>query len=177
MVVYRSCNLPMEPDYPEELPDPYVKCYLNPGPFVALSNLLLHRNCCTSRMMAELKFADDIQDPRLEEPVNDMVWKEKISPSEPPLVLLTSSEERKRKRQGTKRKRNGPTIPKQSKSVEGHNCGTCGIHAGGKLHQCKVCRKCFTKSGGLKNHIRIHTGDKPFECKVCAKCFNTSSSL
>ncbi|CAG0890998.1 unnamed protein product [Cyprideis torosa] len=87
-----------------------------PGPFVALSNLLLHRNCCTSRMMAELKLADDIQDPRLEEPVNDIQSKENISTSEPPLVLLTSSEEQKRKRRGTKRKRTGPTIPKQSKA-------------------------------------------------------------
>ncbi|CAG0894950.1 unnamed protein product [Cyprideis torosa] len=68
-------------------------------------------------MMAELKLADDIQDPRLEEPVNDILSKENISTSEPPLVLLTSSEERKRKRHGTKRKRNGPTIPKQSKAV------------------------------------------------------------
>ncbi|CAG0903460.1 unnamed protein product [Cyprideis torosa] len=89
-------------------------------------------------MMAELKLADDIQDPRLEEPVNDILSKENISTSEPPLVLLTSSEERKRKRHITKRKRNGPKIPKQSKAVEGHNCGTCGIHAGGKLHQCKI---------------------------------------
>ncbi|CAG0903708.1 unnamed protein product [Cyprideis torosa] len=31
MVVHRCCNLPMEPDDPEELPDPYVKCYFNPG--------------------------------------------------------------------------------------------------------------------------------------------------
>ncbi|CAG0898830.1 unnamed protein product [Cyprideis torosa] len=69
--------------------------------------------------MAELKLADDIQDPRLEEPVSDVLLKESISPSEPPLVLLTSSEERKRERHGTKRKRNGPTIPKQSKEIEG----------------------------------------------------------
>ncbi|CAG0890999.1 unnamed protein product [Cyprideis torosa] len=61
-------------------------------------------------------------DPRLEEPVNDVLSKESISPSESSLVLLTSSEERKRKRHGTKRKRNGPTIPKQSKAIEGHNC-------------------------------------------------------
>ncbi|CAG0883189.1 unnamed protein product [Cyprideis torosa] len=31
VVVHRCCNLPMEPDDPEELPDPYGKCYLNPG--------------------------------------------------------------------------------------------------------------------------------------------------
>ncbi|CAG0893163.1 unnamed protein product [Cyprideis torosa] len=70
--------------------------------------------------MAELKLADDIQDPRLEEPVDDILSKENISTCEPPPhVLLTSSEERKRKRHGTKGRRNGPKIPKQSKAVEG----------------------------------------------------------
>ncbi|CAG0900662.1 unnamed protein product [Cyprideis torosa] len=61
--------------------------------------------------MAEGKLADDIQDPRLEEPVDDTQCKENISPSEQPSVPLTSSEERKRKRQGTK-------IPKRSKAVK-----------------------------------------------------------
>ncbi|CAG0899865.1 unnamed protein product, partial [Cyprideis torosa] len=61
-------------------------------------------------MMAELKLADDIQDPRLEEPANDTQCKEDISPSEPPSVPPVSSEERKRKRQGT-------NIPKRSKAV------------------------------------------------------------
>ncbi|CAG0893295.1 unnamed protein product [Cyprideis torosa] len=37
VVVHRCCNLPMEPDDPEELPDPYVKCYLNPGTVVFLT--------------------------------------------------------------------------------------------------------------------------------------------
>ncbi|CAG0897713.1 unnamed protein product [Cyprideis torosa] len=111
-----------------------------PVPFVVLWNLILQRNSGNSQMMAEPKLADDIQDPRLEEPVNDVLSKESISPSEPSLILLTSSEERKRKRHITKRKRNGPKIPKQSKAIEGHNCG---IHAGGKLHQCKSVWKTF----------------------------------
>ncbi|CAG0905046.1 unnamed protein product [Cyprideis torosa] len=126
--------------------------FIQPGkpvPFVVLWNLVQQRNSGNSQMMAEPKLADDIQDPRLEEPVNNILSKENISTSEPRLVLLTSSGERKRKRHGTKRKRNGPTIPKQSKAMEGHNCGTCGIHAGGKVHQCKLCGKCFTQSGAF----------------------------
>ncbi|CAG0900938.1 unnamed protein product [Cyprideis torosa] len=62
--------------------------------------------------MIELKLGDDFQDPRLEEPANDTQCKENISPSEPPSVSLVCSEERKRKRQGTK-------IPKRSKAVKG----------------------------------------------------------
>ncbi|CAG0907043.1 unnamed protein product, partial [Cyprideis torosa] len=85
-------------------------------PFVVLWNLVQQRNSGNSQMMAEPKLADDIQDPRLEEPVNDVLSKESISPSESSLILLTSSEERKRKRRGTKRKRNGPKIPKQRKA-------------------------------------------------------------
>ncbi|CAG0902613.1 unnamed protein product [Cyprideis torosa] len=61
--------------------------------------------------MAEGKLADDIQDPRLEEPANDTQCKENILPSEPPSAPLVSSEERKRKRQG-------PKIPKRSKAVK-----------------------------------------------------------
>ncbi|CAG0897006.1 unnamed protein product [Cyprideis torosa] len=56
----------------------------------------------------ELKLADDFQDPRLEDPVNDGQWKENISTSEPSVVPLTSSEARKGKIQDTK-------IPKQDK--------------------------------------------------------------
>ncbi|CAG0893164.1 unnamed protein product [Cyprideis torosa] len=50
-----------------------------PVPFFVLSNLVLHRFDRNSLMMAELKLADDIQDPRLEEPVNDILSKENIS--------------------------------------------------------------------------------------------------
>lgn len=54
-----------------------------------------------------------------------------------------------------------------------HNLQT---HTEEKL-SCYVCRKCFSKSGVLKIHMRSHTGEKSYWYKECRKCFSCSKTL
>lgn len=46
-----------------------------------------------------------------------------------------------------------------------------------KPYECKYCKKRFTQSSVLKNHIRIHTGETPYKCQTCGKGFKTLSIM
>ncbi|XP_072179785.1 zinc finger Y-chromosomal protein-like [Diadema setosum] len=46
----------------------------------------------------------------------------------------------------------------------------------GKREQCKVCGKSISKKN-MHHHLKVHTGEKPFRCKVCSRCFSRSGHL
>lgn len=56
-----------------------------------------------------------------------------------------------------------------------------GTQTGIKSHVCPYdsCKKAFTTTGNLRNHIRTHTGEKPYKCsyKGCSRGFAEQSSL
>ncbi|XP_046358785.2 uncharacterized protein LOC124136795 isoform X1 [Haliotis rufescens] len=45
------------------------------------------------------------------------------------------------------------------------------------VHECKFCRKTFSRQFLLQRHERIHTGQKAFYCKECGKGFSESVNL
>ena len=46
-----------------------------------------------------------------------------------------------------------------------------------KRHECKTCKKKFSRPEYMKIHGRLHTGERPFECKTCKKKFYSSTSF
>ena len=46
-----------------------------------------------------------------------------------------------------------------------------------QINECDLCKKCFSKAGNLKRHLKSHTGAKSFECKFCDKKFTKNYLL
>lgn len=40
-----------------------------------------------------------------------------------------------------------------------------------------MCKKGFTQSGSLKQHMYIHSGERPFKCNFCDKAFTQGKTL
>ncbi|XP_061568653.1 zinc finger protein 501-like [Cololabis saira] len=50
-------------------------------------------------------------------------------------------------------------------------------HTGKKAFSCRTCRKEFSKSSILVEHMKIHTGERPYLCNTCGKWFRKSSTV
>ena len=50
------------------------------------------------------------------------------------------------------------------------------VHQGDKRYNCDVCKKAFSNSNAVKEHMTMHTGER-FKCEICDKSFTQKSSL
>ena len=50
-------------------------------------------------------------------------------------------------------------------------------HIDGKLYECSVCKRKFTKKSNLNRHFLIHTGERRFECTTCNRKFRLKHHL
>ncbi|XP_061568661.1 zinc finger protein 664-like [Cololabis saira] len=50
-------------------------------------------------------------------------------------------------------------------------------HTGKEAFSCSICRKEFSKSSILVEHMKIHTGERPYLCNTCGKLFRKSSTF
>ena len=65
------------------------------------------------------------------------------------------------------------------------SCGSCIVSPSSDMQTaceisqyiCGACRKCFTNTSKLKQHMLIHTGDKPYTCNLCLKQFTKAGNL
>ena len=50
-------------------------------------------------------------------------------------------------------------------------------HTDKKRFSCKVCKRSFSRSDHLTQHLRTHTGERPFFCNICGRRFKQSMHL
>ena len=50
-------------------------------------------------------------------------------------------------------------------------------HTGEKPHECTECQKRFTLKNHLNRHMLTHTGEKPHKCSKCHRKFSLTSTL
>ncbi|XP_058234774.1 zinc finger protein 770 [Hemibagrus wyckioides] len=69
-------------------------------------------------------------------------------------------------------------FPEHVKRVKGLNTAAAEDRTRSKImHECPVCRKCFSAPSKLRRHCLIHTGQRPFQCSLCSRAFRQLSHL
>ncbi|XP_071060571.1 zinc finger protein 79-like [Pseudochaenichthys georgianus] len=104
-------------------------------------------------------------------------WKETREPASDSNSLKNRYESVSDPRRSAENKPFSCSVCKKAFSQSGNVKEHMRVHTGEKPFSCSVCKKAFSKNISLKGHMRIHTGEKPFSCSVCTKLFSQSGSL
>ncbi|XP_050415180.1 zinc finger protein 7 [Patella vulgata] len=57
--------------------------------------------------------------------------------------------------------------PKQSNQTDIYQTETKALSKKNKTFCCEVCRRCFSRLGNLKEHLKRHEAVRPFHCEIC----------
>ncbi|XP_061574040.1 zinc finger protein 79-like [Cololabis saira] len=107
------------------------------------------------------------------------------------LLLHTSPEAQNKDEEGTESLRSDSSKTADPEPMRRHgdhedaavpsdsNCKSklTRTHTGKKAFSCSTCRKEFSKSSILIDHMKIHTGERPYLCNTFNKPFTKSSAL